>query len=178
MEVPKSTVIVLFNREMKYTLKEAYTINILGNILTNRYTKTIREEQGGTYGVGVSGSASREPYNNYNMYMTFECDPEKANELKPLLYKEVDNIIREGVTEEELSKVVKNTLKEAEQSKQHNAYWLTTLVTYYKTGVNLNDPKNMETLVASIQPKDVQKFAKKFFKDADVIDLIFSPQQK
>ena len=30
------------------------------------------------------------------MYMTFECDPEKANELKPLLYKEVDNIIREG----------------------------------------------------------------------------------
>lgn len=178
LEVPKSTVIVLFNREMKYTLKEAYTINILGNILTNRYTKTIREEQGGTYGVGVSGSASREPYNNYNMYMTFECDPEKANELKPLLYKEVDNIIREGVTEEELSKVVKNTLKEAEQSKQHNAYWLTTLVTYYKTGVNLNDPKNMETLVASIQPKDVQKFAKKFFKDADVIDLIFSPQQK
>ena len=141
LEVPKSTVIVLFNREMKYTLKEAYTINILGNILTNRYTKTIREEQGGTYGVGVSGSASREPYNNYNMYMTFECDPEKANELKPLLYKEVDNIIREGVTEEELSKVVKNTLKEAEQSKQHNAYWLTTLVTYYKTGVNLNDPK-------------------------------------
>lgn len=178
LEVPKSTVIVLFNKEMKYTLKEAYTINILGNILTNRYTKTIREEQGGTYGVGVSGSASREPYNNYNMYMTFECDPEKANELKPLLYKEVDNIIREGVTEEELSKVVKNTLKEAEQSKQHNAYWLTTLVTYYKTGVNLNDPKNMETLVASIQPKDVQKFAKKFFKDADVIDLIFSPQQK
>ena len=68
LEVPKSTVIVLFNREMKYTLKEAYTINILGNILTNRYTKTIREEQGGTYGVGVSGSASREPYNNYNMY--------------------------------------------------------------------------------------------------------------
>lgn len=62
----------------------------------------------------------------------------------------MDNIIREGVTEEELSKVVKNTLKEAEQSKQHNAYWLTTLVTYYKTGVNLNDPKNMETLVASI----------------------------
>lgn len=178
LEVPKSTVIVLFNKEMKYTLKESYIINILGNILTNRYTKTIREEQGGTYGVGVSGSASREPYNNYNMYMTFDCDPEKANELKPLLYKEVDNIIRTGVTEEELNKVIKNTLKEAEQSKQHNSYWLNTLVSYYKTGVNYDNPKNMEDMVASIQPKDVQKFAKKLFKDADVIDLIFSPQQK
>ena len=44
LEVPKSTVIVLFNREMKYTLKEAYTINILGNILTNRYT-SLRENK-------------------------------------------------------------------------------------------------------------------------------------
>ncbi len=178
MESPKSTVMVMFNKEMKYTLKEAYVVDILGDILTNRYTNTIREEQGGTYNVGVGGSASREPYNNYTMYMTFECDPEKAGELKPLLYKEVDDIVREGVTEEELGKVVKNTLKEAEQSKRHNAYWLTTLITYYKTGVNLDDPENMEDLVASIRPGDVQDFARKFFKDADVVDLTFSPQRK
>ena len=90
--------------------------------------------------------------------MTFECDPEKANELKPLLYKEVDNIIRERVTEEELSKVVKNTLK-----KEGIKY------VFYQDIFRLPDMK---------VTKDVQKFAKKFFKDADVIDLIFSPQQK
>ena len=178
MEVPKSTVVVLFNKEMKYNLKDAYTIDILSDILSNRYTKSIREEQGGTYGVGVSGSASREPYNNYDMYMSFDCDPDKADVLKPLLYKELDNIMQEGVTEEELAKVVKNTLKETEQAKQHNAYWMNTLVTYYKTGVNLNDPKNMEKLVASITPKDVQAFAKKFFKEADVVDITFFPAEK
>ncbi len=178
LEVPKSTVIVLFNKEMEYTLKDAYTVSLLGEILTNRYIKTIREEQGGTYGVGVRGSASREPYNNYSIYMTFECDPGKATELKPLLYKEVDNVIRDGVTEEELDKVIKNTLKETEQSKLHNTYWLTTLITYYKTGVNLNDPENMENLVASIRPDDVRDFAKKFLGDAKVIDLTFSPRQK
>lgn len=178
MEVPKSNVTLMFNKDMKYNLKDAYTINILGKILTNRYTKTIREEQGGTYGVGVSGSATREPYNNYSMYMVFECDPEKAEILKPFLYKEVDLILNEGVTEEELNKVIKNELKEAEQSKHHNSYWLGTLMTYYKTGVNTNDPKNMEDLIASIKPKDVQKLAKKFFKEADVVDLIFSPEKK
>ena len=72
LQNPKSTVLVSFYNEMKYNLKDGYIVNILGNILTNRYTTSIREEQGGTYGVGVSGSASREPYNNYNMYMTFE----------------------------------------------------------------------------------------------------------
>ena len=174
METPKSTVVVTFNKEMKYNLKDAYTISILGNILTTRYTKTIREEAGGTYGVGVSGSASREPYNNYSMYMSFDCDPDKAAELKPLLYKEVDSILIQGVTKEELDKVIKNTLKELEQSKPHNSYWMSILYNYYRTGIDMNDPKNREELISSITPKDVQAFAKKFFKNANVIDLIFA----
>lgn len=177
MEIPKSTVIVTYNKEMKYNLKDSYTISILGNILTTRYTKTIREEQGGTYGVGVSGSASREPYSNYSLLMSFDCQVEKAEDLKPLLYKEIDNILKEGVTEEELSKVVKNMLKEMEQQKAHNSYWMSTLVNYYKTGNDMNDPKNREGIISSLTPKDIQKFAKKFFKKANVLDLIFSPEK-
>ena len=89
---------VSFYKEMKYNLKDAYTVSILGSILTNRYTKSIREEQGGTYGVGVSGGASREPVNSYGVNMQFDCDPSKAAELKPLLYVEIDKIIKDGVT--------------------------------------------------------------------------------
>lgn len=177
LEVPKSTVMLMFNNEMKYNLKDVYAIRILGDILTTRYTKSIREEQGGTYGVGVRGSASREPYNNYSMFMQFDCAPEKANELKPLLYLEVDNVVKDGVTEEELDKIVKNTLKEMEQSKAHNSYWMSTLMTYYETGLNMNDPKNVEDMISSLTPKDIQKLAKKFFKKADVLDLIFSPEK-
>lgn len=178
LETPKSTVLISFEKEMKYNVKESYIINVLGDILTTRYTKTIREEQGGTYGVGVRGSAAREPYSSYTMMMQFDCQPEKAAELKPLIYKEVDDVIANGVTEEELSKVVKNTLKEEEQQKAHNDYWLSTLVTYYKTGVNYDDPKNNEDILKGLTPKDIQKFAKKMFNGANVMDLTFSPSEK
>ena len=175
LQNPKSTVIVSFYNEMKYNLKDGYIVNILGNILTNRYTTSIREEQGGTYGVGVSGSASLEPVNSFNVSMQFDCDPAKAAELKPLLYVEIDKVIKDGVTEEELSKVVKNALKESEQSKNHNSYWMSVLMNYYKTGVDLNDPKNYEDILKALTPKDIQDFAKKFFKNADVLDLILAP---
>lgn len=178
LETPKSTVLISFEKEMKYTVKESLLASILGDILTNRYTKTIREEQGGTYGVGVRGSAAREPYSSYTMMMQFDCQPEKAAELKPLIYKEVDDVIANGVTEEELSKVVKNSLKEEEQQKAHNSYWLSTLISYYKTGINYDDPKNNEDLLRGLTPKDVQKFAKKMFKNADVLDIVFSPEEK
>ncbi len=177
MEVPKATVILRFNKDMEYSIKDHYIASLLGNILMNRYTLTIREEQGGTYGVGVQGSASREPYGNYTLYMTFDCNADKAEELKPLLYVELDKVIKDGVTEEELGNVVKNMLKETEQSKQHNSYWMNTLITYYKTGDNMNDPKNVEELISSITTKDVQKFLKKFMKNVDVVDLIFSPKK-
>ena len=175
LQNPKSTVLVSFYKEMKYNLKDGYIVNILANILTNRYTTSIREEQGGTYGVGVSGSASLEPVNSYAVNMQFDCDPAKAAELKPLLYVEVDKIIKDGVTEEELSKVVKNALKESEQGKNHNSYWMSVLMNYYRTGVDSNDPKNYEDILRALTPKDIQNFAKKFFKDADVLDLILAP---
>lgn len=178
LETPKSTVLITFEKEMKYTVKESLIAGILGDILATRYTKTIREEQGGTYGVGVRGSAAREPYNSYTMMMQFDCQPEKAAELKPLIYKEVDDIIANGVTEEELDKVVKNTLKEEEQQKAHNSYWLGTLISYYKSGINYDDPKNNEELLKKLTPKDVRKFAKKIFKNANILDITFSPEEK
>lgn len=178
LENPKSTVLLSFNKEMKYDLKDAYCVNILSNILTNRYTKSIREEQGGTYGVGVSGSVSREPVTSYSVEMNFDCDPDKAATLKPLLYVEIDKIIKDGVTTEELDKVVKNALKESEQSKNHNSYWMSVLNNYYRTGINIADPKNYEDILKALTTKDIQNFAKKFFKGADVLDLILAPEDK
>ena len=55
---------------------------------------------------------------------------------------------------------------------------MSTLFSYYQTGINFNDPKNLEEMLSSITPKDIQKFAKKFFKNADVVDLIFAGKKK
>lgn len=178
LTTPKSTVIAMLETESKYTVKNSYLADILGQILMTRYTRTIREEEGGTYGVGVSGTASSEPYPCYKLTMSFDCDPSKADELKPLLYKELDQIAENGVTEEELDKVIKNALKEHEQEKAHNSYWLNTLVSYYKTGTNYDAYKNCEGILKSITPKDIQKFTRSFWKKADRLEMIFYPNEK
>lgn len=178
LTTPKTTVIAMLESESKYSIKNSYMANLLGQILMNRYTRTIREEQGGTYGVGVSGTASREPYQCYNLTMNFDCDPAKADELKPLLYKELDLIAKEGVTQEELDKVVKNALKEHEQEKDHNSYWLNTLIMYYKTGVDYSAYKNCEGILKGITTKDIQKFTKTFWKKANRLEMMFYPNEK
>lgn len=177
LETPKATVITNFSKDMKYSVYNNICNNILKGILDLRYTENIREKEGGTYGVGVQAGSSRIPYSNYSMTMSFDCDPDKAAHLKSLIYAEVEKIMQQAPTEEEMSKIISNMKKEHEQSKNHNSYWLNSIYSYYVSGINPADPKNFDDIVNKLTPKDIQKFAKTLFKGADVVDLTFKSKQ-
>ncbi len=178
LETPKSTVLITLSKEMPYDLKEVYSLNVLSAILDMRYTENIREKEGGTYGVSVNPTVSREPINLYSLGFYFDCQPDRVDDLKPLIYVELEKVQQSGVTEEEMNKVVKNMLKEREQVKHHNSFWMNVLSTYYMTGVDTANPANCEEIVSALTTADIQNFAKKFLKDADVIDVKFIPNKK
>lgn len=178
LETPKSTVITNFSKEMKYSVYNNLCNNILKGILDLRYTENIREKEGGTYGVGVQAGSMREPYSKYSMSMSFDCDPAKAAHLKSLIYAEIDKMMREAPTQDEMDKVISNMKKNREQSKNHNSYWMNAIYSYYVSGVNPADPKNYEDILNKLTPKDIQKFTQALFKNADVIDITFKPKEQ
>ncbi|MDR2130740.1 MAG: insulinase family protein [Odoribacteraceae bacterium] len=178
LETPKSTVITRFSKEMKFTVARSIYLEILKNILDLRYTENIREKEGGTYGVQVSVSATDQPYSHFNLSMSFDCDPDRAGHLKPLIYAELDKMVQEGPTAAELEKVTNSMLKNHEQSKPHNGYWMNVIRAYYTDGVNMDDPKNFENIVTKVTPKDIRKFAKLLLDKADVVDITFVPKEK
>ena len=138
----------------------------------------IREKEGGTYGVGVQSGSSKEPYESYSMSMSFDCDPDKAEHLKSLIYAEIDKLMKEGPTQEEIDKVTTILKKNNEQSKPHTAYWMSAIQTCYLRGIDVTDPKNFDEIIDKITTKDVKKFTQKLFKGADVVDMIFRPKSK
>lgn len=176
LEQPKSTVITNFSKDMKYSVYNNLCINILEGILDLRYTENIREKEGGTYGVSVQSASMREPYSNYSMTMSFDCDPDKANHLKSLIYAELDKMMKQTPTQEEFNKVVANLKKNREQSKNHNSYWMNAIYSYYVSGINPAAPENFENIIGKLTPKDIQKFTQTLFKGADVVDIIFKPK--
>ena len=169
LTTPKSTVIVNFSKDMKTSIHDNVCQNILKGILDQRYLVNIREKEGGTYGVGVQAGSSKKPVEQYSMTMMFDCDPDKAEHLKSLIYAETDKLMKEGPTQEEVDKVVVTLKKNMEQNKNHNSYWMSALTTYYIDGIDITDPKNFDEIVDNITPKDIQKFAQKLFKKADVV---------
>ena len=173
LETSKSTVIATFKKKMPYTMYNILCSEVLRGILEKRYIENVREKEGGTYGVSVATSNEVKPVSFYTMTMSFECDPDKADYLKSLIYLEIEKLKKTAPTQEELKKVVSNVLKNRELSKPHNKFWMHAVRTYYITGINIVDPQKYEEVLEKMSPKDIQKFTKAMFKDADLVDITF-----
>ena len=175
VEVKKSTVSVNFDAKMGYTPEQNLLLSLFRDILNLRYLEEIREKEGGTYGVRVSTNYSKFPKEEKSLGLTFDTDPEKAQHLKSILFREIDKIVAEGPTFEDLDKAVKNLQKNREQSKLHNNYWLQALNSYYLYQINPAAPENFEKILETMTPLKVQEFVKTFVSKADVVDIIFKP---
>jgi zinc protease len=175
LTVPKSTVFISFAQDMKYNPHNYLGLEVIKGILDIVYTEKVRENEGGTYSVGVALSSQKRPTQIGEGMITFDCDPARANDLKAIIYRELENIMNNGPSQQNLDKAVNNILKTREESKLHNAYWSSVLSRYYSYGINSNDPANYENVLKAFSVKDIKKIAVQMFKRADVVDLIFKP---
>jgi zinc protease len=178
LATPKANVNIVINQEMEYNPYNRMVMSVIQNILDLRYTESIREEEGGTYGVGIGTSLSKLPVEKASMRIGFDCDPDRAAELKEKVYAELDKLASEGPSEEDLSKTVENILKDRQQSKEHNSYYLSTLYNYYLYGINYDDPANYEDIVNKLTTKDVQKVMQAFYDNPNVVDVVFVPKEE
>ena len=125
LETPKANVNIVINQEMEYNPYNRMVMRVIEGILDLRYVESIREEEGGTYGVGIRDLGLTDgPWKKQACRSDFDCDPERAAELKEKVYAELEKLASEGPSEEDLSKTVENILKDREESKEHNAYFL------------------------------------------------------
>jgi len=178
MEDNKATVVVNFKKADPFNPKTNLMMDILSGILRLRYTDEIREKEGGSYAVGVSASKVHYPKQEKVLQLSFDAEPQRAEQLKSILYREIDKLVDKGPTADDLDKVVKNLLKDREQSKLHNAYWLNAIYGYYQDKINPDAPENFEKILGSLTGEDVKSFAAGFFKTADVVDIVFVPAKK
>jgi zinc protease len=178
LTVPKATIFISHSADISYKPYNNLCLKVINGILDIVFTDKVREEAGGTYGVSVLISSQMNPHPNASGLIMFDCDPAKSNSLKEIIYNEIDKMIKAGPTRENLDKAVSNMLKNREESKLHNSYWSNTLYSFYYTGINVNDPKNYESVLKKLTVKDIQKIAKLFFSKADVADIVFRPKSE
>ena len=169
METAKSTVIMINHGDVKFNHKNVLMMNIMGQLLDILYTKTVREEAGGTYGVSCSGDVVRVPNQEGVFQIIFETDTARRPEMVELIKQGIEQYIKEGPKAEDLAKVKEYMSKTHQQNIKENSYWSQALSTYYWDKLDVNT--NFDSTLNSITIQDLKDFAKKFFGQKNMIEV-------
>ena len=169
LQTPKATVCIVYSGTCDYTLKNKLLISMISQLLTMKYTETVREEAGASYGVSVSESISKYPNVEATLQIYFDTDPEKRAEMVELTDKGIEEFIANGPNENDLQKVKEYMQKTYESNKKENGYWVNILHSYYWE--KEDDYTGYDELVNNITSSDLQEFAKMFFNQKNRIEV-------
>lgn len=174
METPKGNIVQLWHGDMKYSLKGSAILNALGEILTQRYLKSIREDAGFAYSVGAGASLSYGTRDMYTVQIYCPVQPANLDSALVLIRKAIDDIAANGVTADELDKVLKFELKDYADSQKRNGYWMNLIAS--KTFWNKDERTGKEEALKSVTSKDIQNFVKNvMLKQNNCVTVTMSP---
>ncbi len=159
METPQATIIQMWNGTLKHNMKNAAIVNTFGDILTQRYLKSIREDAGLTYSVGAGASLDYGIRDSYTLQIYCPMKPAAKDSVLLLMEQGIMDMAANGVTDEELDKVKKYEVKEYESNQKQNSYWQSLITA--KTRWNKDGHTDYVKTVQSVTSKDIQNFIKK-----------------
>ncbi len=127
MQTPQVKVFGAFNGELPYTMANSSQINMLGDVLGNIYTLTLREEEGGTYSPGAFGTI----YPSSNQWMLayiFITNSEMSERLQERAYKEAMDLFANGAKEDMFNQVKEAAINQYTIQERTNSFWVSALM--------------------------------------------------
>ena len=158
METKTASNRIVYSGKMKATLANRLNMGIIGDILGTRYLESIREKEGGSYGVGCAGYVVDDPTEQAILLMQFDTDPEKQQKLMSIIHKEVMEIVKNGPRADDLQKAKENRLNTLAEDMEDNGWWGTILDRYYQDGIDY--VKDYKKTLEKVDAKSIQKTLK------------------
>lgn len=160
--------------DMPYTMANDLNMEIIGRILSTRYLESIREREGGSYGVGTYGDLSILPVPRAVLIMQFDTDPKKQERLMQIIHEEVQTIVENGPLASDLQKEKESMLKDYQEDLETNKYWRSALYLYYMYGIN--NIRDYKPAVEAITAETVQQTLKQLVSAGNVFEVVMFPE--
>jgi zinc protease len=173
----KASVNMLLSGKYKYGKSANLYLNLYKFTLGLRLMSRLREKEGGVYAPGVYTSQSKTPINFYSITVAFECEPSRVKALIEATREEINKLLAEGVTTEEIQKFVAEESRAHELNLKSNAFWLGELKTNLTDGESLNGDTDYVATLRKINIKESKKYGALFLNQKNEIVFTLSPKK-
>ena len=174
MQQPKVTVGLVYTGAMADNAKNRLIVDLLSRALDSRYMVSIREEKGGTYGVGVGGSIEKYPVETYQLAIQFDTNEQLADELIEICDAEIRKIAEEGPLAEDVAKAKEFLRKNYSNVLERNGGWASAIYRWYEEGYNYKE--EYLGILESVTLEDVKNFAAQLLQDNNRTLVVMRPE--
>jgi len=168
-EIEKSSVILTWPTDDFWNINRTRRLSILASVLEDRIRKTVREKLGASYSPQVISYGSR-MHRNYG-YIQVEVNVEGGKEkfLVAEIKKLVQQLVTDGVNEEELLQAKKPVITSVLENIKTNQYWLYSVLSLSASyPEQLEWPSTIVNDIKSISVKEVDQLANKYLTNQKV----------
>lgn len=174
---PKSTVRLIFTGPFEWTRENRHALQSMAAVLRIKLREALREEKGGTYGVGVGATPIHYPRSEYRLMISWGCSPDRVDELIATAMQQIDSVLNYDVTDLYITKVKESQKRERELNLKENRFWLGSLSFAYANG---EDPGNIlrdGELIDHITPAYIRSAAKTYLDRNNMISFVLLPSE-
>ena len=173
MQTPKSTVLQVWTADMPYTELDAAALDVVSYILDIRYTNSLREDEGGTYGASTAAQINRRPKEQALIQVTFDCRPSVCDKLRSLAIEGIRDLAENGPTDEEMDNAVKNLRKNIPENRVNNAYWRNSIEIHERYGEDRDAAR--EAAINALTKETVRQTLQRILAQDNLIELVMKP---
>jgi zinc protease len=174
---PKSRTQIVFTGPIEYTRAERHALASLIDILDIRLREVLREDLGGTYGVSISQSSTREPYPNYTVHVSFGAAPERLDSLANAVFAVIDQIKRDGPTATDLAKIKETQRRSFEKGSRENSFWAGQLIARSENAEDLKNILTYPQLVDALTADMIRAAANKYLRKDNYVRVSLFPEK-
>jgi zinc protease len=174
-EAPRAVVRFDYHGDEAWTRDRDRDMYVLGSILSNRLRDDLREDKGGVYGVGASGTITRPGHEERSFQINFTCDPQRVKELMTAVTADIAKLQAGPITPEELDRTREIFTRERETAMKTNAFWVGHLTSAYRFGDDPTIVLDPSGMLKRIDAKLVQAAAKHYLDAHEVFEGVLLP---
>ena len=174
---PIAEVAVAFYGDYEFSQQSNYRIRALERMLSIRMQEEIREDESGTYGVGVQAVFGQIPEERYGMLITFRADPQRIDELTQSVFGVIDEV-RTTVPDQSYVERVQETQRTTfEEGLTSNQFWLGQIEYAVKNGRELDAIEQYLDLVANLQAQAITDTARRLLSNERYVQVTLLPAE-
>jgi zinc protease len=159
----KSQTRLAFSGPFEFDQQRRVTLRATAMVLEGNLREALREDLGGTYGVGVSATYSKIPRPEYAISISFGSSPERADALVDVALDRIEALKTNGPDERDVNNIREIMLREYESSSRQNGFFLREISARYQHGEDLADLFALPDFYRKITGSAIRAAAREYF---------------